>query len=215
MRKQHIKQHVIGITGGIGSGKSRVSSFLAQRYKLPLINLDQLCRALLQPRQAGWLALCALLPKTYFTAKGELDRHYFRQQLFTDADLRTQVDAALHPLARQEMNKQVSRFQGPVLVEIPLLFEAGWQKDVDVILVVFATSEVRIQRIRERDHVSTQEAHDALAAQQSLREKAVAADYVIDNSGSWKQTCTQIEQLITSNVFAVPPTLPAGRSNNA
>ncbi|WP_446009669.1 dephospho-CoA kinase [Candidatus Electrothrix sp.] len=204
MLQQHEKpQHVIGITGGIGSGKSSVSSFLAQHYKLPLINLDQLCRVLLQPQQVGWLALRTLLPKTYFTAKGELDRQYFRQQLFRSPDLRTQVDATLHPLARQEMNKQIARFQGSVLVEIPLLFEAGWQEDVDLILVVFAKSKVRIQRIIERDHVSAQEAQDALAAQQSLRKKATAADHVIDNSGPWEQTCTEIEQLINSNAFAI------------
>ena len=193
---QQKEQRVIGITGGIGSGKSKVSSFLSQEYKLPLINLDTLCRALLQPQHAGWLALRSLLPTTHFNAEGELDRQYFRQQLFTDPALRAQVDASLHPLAQQEMNNQIARFQGPVLVEIPLLFEAGWQEHVDFILVIFASTKVQLQRIIERDHVSTQEAKDALAAQQPLREKAAAADHVIDNSGSWNQTCKQIQELV-------------------
>ncbi len=198
---QQKKQRVIGITGGIGSGKSRVSSFLSQEYSLPLINLDTLCRVLLQPQQAGWLALRSLLPEAFFTTLGELDRQYFRQQLFTDSALRVQVDATLHPLARQEMDSQVARFQGPVLVEIPLLFEAGWQEHVDLILVVFARSKVRLQRITQRDHVSEQEAKDALAAQQCLREKAAAADHVIDNSGSWNHTCKQIQELAQVNFF--------------
>lgn len=194
-------QRVIGVTGGIGSGKTQVCSFLSQRYDLPLINLDSLCRDLLQPQEAGWQVLYSLLPKTYFNTSGELDRQYFRQQLFTDFALRSQVDAALHPLARQEMNKQIVRLHGTVLVEIPLLFEAGWQESVESILVVFAETTVRLQRIIERDHLSEKEAQNALAAQQCLRKKAAAADHVIDNSGSWKQTCLQIQQLANTNIF--------------
>lgn len=195
-------QQIIGVTGGIGSGKTQVCSFLSQRYDLPLINLDSLCRDLLQPQKAGWQALSALLPKTYFTPSGELDRQYFRQQLFADSALRSQVDAALHPLARQEMNQQVARLYGTVLIEIPLLFEAGWQESVDSILVVFAETTVRLQRIIQRDRLSEKEAKNALAAQQCLWEKAAAADYVIDNSGSWEQTCLQIQQLANINIFS-------------
>ncbi|MCI5150721.1 MAG: dephospho-CoA kinase [Candidatus Electrothrix sp. MAN1_4] len=188
-------QPIIAITGGIGSGKSRVSSFLAQEYNLPLINIDHVCRELLQPGKAGWLALRSLLPKTYFNTSGELNRQHFRQQLFTDSALRDRVDATLHPLARQEMKNRIARFQGPILVEIPLLFEAGWQDDVDVILVVYADEDIRIQRIMERDNVTEEQAQHAVAAQQCLREKAASADYVIDNSGSWEQTCLQLHQL--------------------
>ena len=187
-------QRIIGITGGIGSGKSRVSSFLAQEYNLPLINLDHVCRDLLQPGRAGWQALCSFLPKTYFNATGELNRQYFRQQLFTDSALRNRVDALLHPLARQEMKNQTARFQGTVLTEIPLLFEAGWQDDVDIILVVYADTTVRLQRIMERDNVTEEQAQQAMAAQQCLRQKAASANHVINNSESWEQTCLQLHQ---------------------
>jgi dephospho-CoA kinase len=187
-------QRIIGITGGIGSGKSRVASFLAEEHNLPLINLDHVCRNLLQPGKAGWQALRSLLPKAYFNTTGELDRQYFRQQLFTDAALRIRVDATLHPLARQEMKTQVARFQGPVLVEIPLLFEAGWQEYVDLILVVYAEDTVRVQRIMERDHVTEEQAQQAMASQQCLRQKAASADHVINNSESWDQTCLQLRQ---------------------
>jgi dephospho-CoA kinase len=195
------QQHIIGITGGIGSGKSKVSSFISQQYTLPLINLDDLCRTLLQPQKAGWMALRSLLPESYFTAQGELDRQHFRQQLFTDSSLRAQVDATLHPLACQEMKNQVTQFQGPVLIEIPLLFEAGWQKHVDVILVIFASTKVCLQRVIQRDNVSGKEAENAIAAQQCLREKAAAADHVIDNSDSWSYTREQIQQLVDTNAF--------------
>ncbi|MCI5157085.1 MAG: dephospho-CoA kinase [Candidatus Electrothrix sp. AUS1_2] len=228
-------QQIIGITGGIGSGKSRVASFLSEEYNLPLINLDQVCRDLLQPRKAGWQALRHLLPDQYFKENGEVDRPYFRRQLFADTSLREQVDAALHPLARQEMEQRIRDVTGnivpiaqdavganpcvrpgiqdtdrpgrhrglplrnefPVLVEIPLLFEAGWQDDVDVILVVYAEEDVRMQRVMERDQVTAEQARQVIAAQQCLREKAASADYVIDNSGSWEYTCSQIQQIET------------------
>lgn len=202
--ERRVEQQVIGITGGIGSGKSRVSSFLAEEYKFPLLNLDKICRDLLQPQEAGWQALRDLLPEKYFTQNGELDRPRFRRQLFADSALRSRVDAALHPLARQEMEQRIIGLiagpdtgrNGPILVEIPLLFEAGWQGNVDLIVVVYADIPVRLQRIMQRDKVSEEQAEKAVAAQQCLREKAASADYVIDNSGPWERTCAQIHELV-------------------
>ncbi len=213
MIEQQIKQQIIGITGGIGSGKSKVCAFLAEEYNLSLLSLDIICRDLLQPQEAGWQALRALLPDAYFTQKGELDRQLFRQQLFIDSALRSQVDTVLHPLARQAMEQQIASLitgldagpdvngPGPILVEIPLLFEAGWQESVDMILVVYADTTVRVQRIMQRDRVNEEQAKKAVAAQQCLREKAAAADHVIDNSGPWEQTCLQVQELIASDVF--------------
>jgi dephospho-CoA kinase len=204
-----VEQPVIGITGGIGSGKSRVCAFLAEEYKFPLLNLDIICRDLLQPQEAGWQALQDLLPDAYFTRNKELDRQLFRRQLFTDSALRSQVDTVLHPLARREMEQQIASLiagpdtgrNGPILVEIPLLFEAGWQESVDQILVVYADTAVRVQRIMQRDRVNEEQAKKAVAAQQCLREKAASADYVIDNSGPWEQTCSQVQELVASDVF--------------
>ncbi len=205
------EQQVIGITGGIGSGKSRVCAVLAEKYNFPLLSLDIICRDLLLPQEAGWQALRALLPDAYFIGKGELDRQFFRRQLFADSGLRSQVDTVLHPLARQEMEQQIASLvtgidaglngPGPILVEIPLLFEAGWQESVDIILVVYADTTVRLQRIMQRDRVSEEQAKKAVAAQQCLREKASSADHVIDNSGPWEQTCSQVQQLVASDVF--------------
>ncbi|MDU9049461.1 MAG: dephospho-CoA kinase [Candidatus Electrothrix sp. Rat3] len=215
--EQRVKQQVIGITGGIGSGKSRVCAFLAERYNFPLLSLDIICRDLLRPQEAGWQALRDLLPDAYFTRNNELNRQFFRQQLFADAALRSRVDSVLHPLARQEMEQQIASLiagnnagpdaglsgPGPILIEIPLLFEAGWQESVDMILVVYADTTVRLQRIMQRDRVNEEQAKKAVAAQQCLREKAASADHVIDNSGFWEQTCSQVQQMVVSGVFSL------------
>ncbi len=187
---------VIGITGGIGSGKSRVCSYLAKLCQLPVIDLDQICKQLLLMGEPGWLALKEALGKKFFSPTGELDRMVLRNVLFTDDELRHQVDALLHPLARLEMKRQAGAEDDRlVLAEIPLLFEAGWQKDVSQIVVVYADSPACLQRIVERDHVSEHQARQAIEAQQCLREKALQANHVINNSRDWQETCVQIRHL--------------------
>ncbi len=188
--------HIIAITGGIGSGKSKVCSHLAQLCQLPVVDLDRICRQLLVTGAPGWLALKERVDDHFFTVSGELDRVDFRKALFTDAELRSRVDALLHPLAQKKMVEQVSRHSGPVLVEIPLLFEAGWQDDVQRIVVVYADPEVRNQRIVSRDNVSAEQARNEICAQYSLAEKALQAHHVIDNSGSWQETCLQLRHLV-------------------
>jgi dephospho-CoA kinase len=185
----------IGITGGIGSGKSRVCSYLAKSCHLPVVDLDCICRQLLEPGAAGWLKLKENLDERFFGPADALDRTVFRTALFADTELRSRVDSLLHPLAREEMAERISSVNGSVLVEIPLLFEAGWHNDVESIIVVYAGPAVCCQRIVDRDHVTVEQAQQAVAAQFSLAEKARLADHVIDNSFSWQDTCVQLRQL--------------------
>lgn len=172
-----------------------ICQFLADAYSTPVISLDAICRELLHPGNSGWSGLKTLLSDDFFISSGEVDRGRFRQALFSDAALRIRVDALLHPLARQEMEKQAAAVSGPVLAEIPLLFEAGWQDAVQQIIVVYADLSVRLQRIMQRDRVSEEQARQAIAAQQSLAEKAAVVDYVIDNSGNLLDTCILARQL--------------------
>ena len=187
--------HLVAITGGIGSGKTRAASYLATLCDCPLLNLDELCRQLLNPGSAGWKALRKTVDPCFFTPSGQLDRQAFRDALFTDDILRKQVDGLLHPLARDALLQKAATMQGRVIVEIPLLFEAGWQDIVDTIVVVAADKEKRIQRIICRDNVSNEQACQAIAAQFSLTEKAALAHHVVDNSGNWQDTCRQLRQL--------------------
>jgi dephospho-CoA kinase len=188
---------VIGITGGIASGKSKVCHYLAELCQLPVINLDELCRQLLQPGAPGWLAIEELTGEKFLSAEPgrEIDRQAFRNALFADSRFRRQVDGLLHPLARAEMTARIERINGMVLVEIPLLFEAGWQDDVETIIVVYADRAVQVQRVIDRDHVSEEQAEQAVIAQMSPVKKVEQADYVIDNSLSWQHSCLQLQKL--------------------
>ena len=187
---------VLGITGGIGSGKSCVSRLLASYCLVSLVDIDQCCRHLLEIEQPGWRALRTVFGETFLHRDGAIDRAALRRALFADSAIRRQVDAVLHPLAREAMRAQIEAYQAPlVLIEIPLLYEAGWHGDVDAVLVVYARKAVRCLRIMRRDGVSRREACKAIGAQMDLREKADRADYLIDNSAAWTVTRSEVVSL--------------------
>lgn len=185
--------HVLGITGGIGSGKSCVSRLLASYCLVPLIDVDLCCRQLLAAGQPGWQALRSAFGQQFFTSDGILDRAALRHSLFADQRIRARVDELLHPLARATMQGHIAaQSTALVLVEIPLLYEAGWVQDVDEVLVVYARRGVRCCRVMQRDGVSRRDATRAIASQMSLAEKADRSDYLIDNSGAWAVTRTAV-----------------------
>ena len=181
---------ILGITGGIASGKSSVSRLLAAYTLAPLIDLDACCRDLLDKGQAGWQALHTAFGARYELPDGAIDRPKLREALFADADLRRRVDALLHPLALERLRAELARHAAAplVLVEIPLLYEAGWDKYVDAVLVVHVRPALQFRRLLKRDGVGRRQARQALAAQMPLAEKAKRADYVIENGGDWAAT---------------------------
>jgi dephospho-CoA kinase len=139
------------------------------------------------------LALRSGFGDTFFLENGELDRVALRERIFRDADVRRRVDTLLHPLAREAMRREVASARDPlVLADIPLLYEAGWQADVDAVLVVYARRGAQCCRVMRRDGVPRRKAAQAIAAQMNLAEKAKLADFVIDNSGAWSATREQV-----------------------
>lgn len=173
----------VAITGGIGSGKSTASRFLAGRYGLPCIDVDRECGKLLLPGRKGWLAMQARFGSAYFRPDHHLDRARLRRDLFADARLRHEIDRLIHPLVREEVGRLIAGMRAShVIVDVPLLFEAGWQDDFDRTVVVFADPVSCRRRIAARDQVSDAEAMRALRTQKPLFQKAMMADHVIDNS---------------------------------
>lgn len=191
-----MKPFLLGVTGGIGSGKSCVSRLLASYCLAPLVDVDQCCRRLLEIDQPGWRALRAAFGDVFLQANGAIDRVALRERIFGEPAFRRQVDALLHPLARDAMRGAVEPHRVPlVLIEIPLLYEAGWQNEVDAVLVVYARPGAQCCRIMRRDGVSRRKAAQSIAAQMNLGDKAATADYVIDNSGPWRDVRQRVVAL--------------------
>jgi dephospho-CoA kinase len=187
---------VIGVTGCIGSGKSRVSRYLARQLVCPHVDADQIARELMAPGKPGWLAIKGLSP-CYIRADGQLDRGKLRHDIFADASLRARVDSLVHPLVRQDFLRSLAERPGACIVaEVPLLFEAGWDDLFDVIVLVYAARDVCIQRVVRRDGVDGEQAARSYGSQLAIEQKIARADHVIDNSGSWWNSQLQLLHLV-------------------
>lgn len=191
----------IGLTGGLGSGKSSVAAFFRDHVKVECIDADQVCRELLEPHAAGWYALRETFGTKYFNEHQAVDRCLLRKSLFNDENFRLLINKFLHPLALEIITERLSRLKDKltlslIIVEVPLLFEAHWDIFFDRRIVVYSTPEICLKRVLTRDKISQSEAEAAIAAQWLLRDKAVLADHVINNSGCWAETCLQLMHLI-------------------
>ncbi len=191
--------NLVGVTGVIGSGKSRVARTLSLLTGWPGVSCDNAAAAIMAEGRSGWRALRGLDP-SFLALGGEIDRAALRQAIFADPALRTKLDALLHPLVLLEIEKQLEAFSpqpSHALVEVPLLFEAGWQDMFSVIICVYAQPKTCRQRLVNRDGVSLQQAQQSLTAQMAISVKAELSDHVVDNSGSWGATYIQLIHLST------------------
>lgn len=191
---------MIAITGGMGSGKSSVVAYLCEIGGARSLNADALCRQLLEPGAAGWLAVCEAFGERFLGADQRIDRPLLRRVLFEDQEFRRELNALLHPLVRNEIASFLGSFsrdqtQARFVIEVPLLYEAQWEHDFSQIVVVYADEKSCLRRIMLRDRISEAEAEKSIAAQMPLPRKALLADHVIDNSGPWVDTCLQIVHL--------------------
>ncbi len=185
----------IGITGGIGSGKSSVSRFWSSYAGLPLIDIDKGCRELLEIGMPGWVALKENFGGTFFDSDGNLDRPRLRSAIFADDGLRQSVDMLIHPLALDDFLRKAEKENGPVLVDVPLLFEAGWKDCFLHTVVVYADRQTCCRRVSARDDISPGEALSAIRVQMDLEKKMMLADHVVDNRYCWLMTRTQVVRL--------------------
>ncbi len=192
---------IIGVTGGMGAGKSLVAGLMGRLLATVVVDADTLCRHLLQPQRLGWRGIQQQFGNRFFDPSGYIDRAALRQAVFTDSGLRHAVEQILHPLVRQEICDFSSAKRASMtgnfalVVEVPLLFEVGWQSDFDWIVVVYADNECCARRIVGRDGVSLDEARSSLRVQFPLIKKAWQADSVIENSGPLLDTFLQVYHL--------------------
>lgn len=177
---------VVGVTGGIGSGKSTVAGLFA-RQGIPVIDTDVIARDLTRPGQPALDAIRASFGAAVMLADGTLDRAALRRRVFGDAVARRQLEAILHPRIRREVEAALEQAPGPyALVVIPLLVETGADYDdlLDRVLVVDCPEPVQFDRVMARSGLARDEAAAIVAAQASRADRLAVADDVIDNAAS-------------------------------
>lgn len=187
---------VIGLTGGIGSGKSTVSRWLSQQG-IPIIDADRTVHELYKAPETI-AAIKAAFGHDILTDKGDIDRMALGRIVFADAQARSQLEQILHPRVRIAMQKQQAAFEAAgkslCVWDVPLLFEAGYAEKMNEIWVVWVPEATQRERVMQRDALNAQEVRLRIQAQQSLDEKKNKADVVIDNSGDWLETEVQLRK---------------------
>ena len=190
---------IIGLTGGIACGKSTVSRAL-RALGAAIIDADALAHELSQPNAPIFNAYVERFGREIVTADGTLDRAAIAARVFADPAVRAEVDAIAHPLIRKaaEERLRAARAQDKTaaVLDVPLLFEAGWDALADEVWVVALPAEEQLARLLARDKAMSEgEARARISAQMPLAEKCARADIVIDNSGTLGETRECIEQL--------------------
>ena len=178
-----MSQFIVGLTGGIGSGKTTVANLFA-KHGITLVDADIVARQVVQPDSRGLRAISAHFGPTILLPNGELDRAKLREQIFSTPSEREWLNQLLHPMIREEMLTQVANADSTyVILVAPLLFENGLDRLVNRTLLVDISPELQIQRTSERDNVSSEQVNNIINSQWSRADKLAKADDIIDNQG--------------------------------
>ena len=185
----------VGLTGGIGAGKSATADLFAA-LGVPIIDADQIARHVVRPGSPCLKAIVDDFGNDVLTPSGHLDRTVLRQRIFTDAERRKRLEAILHPAIRAEMEQRIRTLSQPYcLLVIPLLLETGQTDLTDRILVVDAPDELRVQRVCQRDSVDPHQVKAIMDAQWERNVRLSAADDVITNDGDLAHLRQQVVAL--------------------
>ena len=187
---------IVGLTGGIGSGKSAAADLLAARGAL-VVDTDQIAHQLTAPGGAAMEPIREAFGNGVVAADGALNRPAMRALAFEDPDARKRLEAILHPMIRAESERQCRAATTPyVVLVVPLLIESGtYRERVRRLCVVDCPEDVQVQRVMQRSGLEERQVRAIMAAQASRAERLAAADDVIDNSAGYAELAVQVERL--------------------
>jgi len=178
---------IIGLTGGISSGKSTASTMFSTLH-IPVIDADKVSREVVEPGKSAYHEIRRVFGQEIFKEDQTLNRKKLGAIIFADEEKRKQLNAIVHPAVRKEMLQQRDHYveQGEkcVVLDIPLLFEGNLTSMVDKTIVVAVGEDVQLQRLMARDQLTIMEAKQRIKSQMPIREKVDLADAVINNNGS-------------------------------
>ena len=190
----------IGLTGGIGSGKSTVAGLLAA-HGARIVDADRIAREVVEPGTPGLEAVVAAFGQEVLTPEGALDRPALAAVVFADPDARRRLDGIVHPLVRARAAELVAAAPPDAVVvqDVPLLVETGQAGSYDLVLVVQADRDTRVRRLVGRG-LSEEDARARIAAQATDEQRRAVADVVLDNSGTVEELEAQVERFWAERV---------------
>ncbi|KRN86978.1 dephospho-CoA kinase [Ligilactobacillus acidipiscis] len=199
MVEEFAMTYVLGLTGGIASGKSTVSDYLYEQGAV-IIDADVVSREVVRPGAKGLSGLTAEFGQQILDEGGTLNRAALGDIIFNSKEKRDIVNGILHPLIKEEMLAQVEsaaqKGTDVVVLAIPLLFESHCERYCDAVLVVDIDPNTQIQRLIERNGYTKEQAQARISSQMDPTERRKRADFVVDNNGSKEETYRQIDILL-------------------
>lgn len=197
---------ILGLTGGIATGKSTVSRyFFDQGY--PVIDADLIAREVVEPGTPGLAKIVDYFGQDILLEDGQLDRKQLGELIFNDSVKRKKLDAILDKEIRvmisTRIKEQVGKEVPLVIVDIPLLYEAHYEELMDEVVVVSLTTDTQLERLCARNNLTKEEGLARLSSQMPISEKVKRADDVIDNSGNLTETYQQIKEWLEKHDFKI------------
>ena len=188
---------IVGLTGGISSGKSTVSSYLKQ-LKIPVIDADEVARKVVEPNSQGAREIRKTFGSDVFEEDGSLNRQKLGALIFSNAENRQKLDDLLQPLIKimilDEIEEYRQKGENMIVLDLPLLFEKQYEELCEDIIVVYIPKELQLERLMRRNQYTKQEALSRIDSQLSIEEKRKRATVLLDNQGTVQQLYQQVEQ---------------------
>ncbi len=188
---------IVGLTGGISSGKSTVSSYLKQ-LKIPVIDADEVARKVVEPNSQGAREIRKTFGSDVFEEDGSLNRQKLGSLIFSNAENRQKLDDLLQPLIKimilDEIEEYRQKGENMIVLDLPLLFEKQYEELCEDIIVVYIPKELQLERLMRRNQYTKQEALSRIDSQLSIEEKRKRATVLLDNQGTIQQLYHQVEQ---------------------
>lgn len=194
---------VLGLTGGIASGKSTVSNYF-KSLNIPVIDADQIAREVMKAGQPVVSEIVETFGPDVLHESGEIDRKRLGTIIFETAKQRKELDRLVQPKIRAAITKEINRFiqqnEPLIVVDIPLLYEEAYEEMVDEVMVINVDSMIQKERLIKREpNLTKAEAYNRIMAQMPLPEKAARADIVIDNNQTVQNTLNQVKRWLEIN----------------
>lgn len=187
---------VLGLTGGVGAGKSRILELFSHDYGAQVIQADLVARKLEDPGQPGLTGLVSLFGTGILQKDGTLDRKGFADRIFGNPEALKRVNALIHPLTWNEIKRQIRESSAELIVVEAALFDERSREVCQYLLYVDTQDEIRIQRLMENRGYSREKCLDIMKNQAERNDFLKLADFVIDNSGSLEESRLQIRRIL-------------------
>lgn len=187
--------YILGLTGSIATGKSTVAKLFLSAG-IPVVDADLGARTVVLPGAPGLADIIEHFGEAYLLSDGTLDRKRLGALIFSDREKRKELDVLLkeriNDWIQAEKERYISEGHKLIVLDIPLLYEGGYEDSCDAVMVVYVPEELQVQRLMSRNHLDADEAARRMQSQLSIEKKKELADFVIDNSGTIEETKKQV-----------------------